>query len=151
MRKILMAGMAAVLIAGVAIAGLDVYDTVTVNTIKSIETADGTETNAYVDIAAAKGIGNYIVMIGAGYTNATAYTNTVTLYHCATTNGTYLVVTNGSGSAVSTVCDASVVGVGTGKYESVKIESEVLKRYLKLYTVTAHDKGDVGAVLLFRK
>lgn len=133
-----------------AFAALDVYDAVTVKTISSPKVAAGSQTNAYVDVAAAKGICNFIVAIGPGYTNAADFGAAATLRHCATTNGTYLPVTNGAGSQV-TVAGNAGTGSGTGVVTSVKLEAEKLLRYVKLYTVVTNDSAGIGAVLLYSK
>ena len=131
-----------------AFAALDVYDSVTVKSVSTLKVATGSQTNAVVDVAAAKGICNFIVAIGPAYTNAADFGAAATLRHCATTNGTFLPVTNGAGSQV-TVTGAGIAG--TGSVTSVKVEAEKLLRYLKLYTVATNDTCDIGAVLLYSK
>ena len=138
----------AALCAGVGYAGLDTYDTVTVKSISTLKVASGVQTNAAVDVVDAKGGCNLLVAIGPAYTNAADFGAAATLRHCATTNGTFLPVTNGAGSQV-TVTGAGIAG--TGSVTSVKVEAEKLLRYLKLYTVATNDTCDIGAVLLYSK
>jgi hypothetical protein len=134
-----------------AFAALDVYDSVTVKTLRTPGPAAGTQTNAAVDVAAAKGICNFIATVGPGHGDVTNYSATVTLTHCATSSGTYAIVTNGAGSAVSVTASAAATGVGTGIVSSVKVEAEVLERYLQTVTVVANDTNTIGAVLLYSK
>lgn len=130
-------------------AALDVYDTVTTKTISTIKLASGTETNAAVDVYGAKGVCNFIVYMGPSVTNSTTsvYTNTATLYTSTASAGTYSIVTNGAGSAV-TVSGSATNGTGTNI--SFKVEAAVLKRYLKLYT-SATEPTMIGATLLYSK
>ena len=146
MKRFLIAAVA--LCAVVALAGLDTYDTVTVKTISTPKVASGVQTNAAVDVAAAKGICNFIVTIGPAYTNAADFGASATLRHCASSTGTYLPVTNGAASEV-TVTGAGIAG--TGSVTSVKVEAEKLLRYVKLYTVSTNDQCSIGAVLLYSK
>jgi hypothetical protein len=136
------------LCAGVVFAALDTYDTVTVKSISTLKVASGVQTNAAVDVAAAKGVCNFIVAIGPAYTNAANFGASATLRHCASSTGTFLPVTNGAAAEV-TVTGAGVAG--TGAVTSVKVEAEKLLRYVKLFTVATNDQCDIGAVLLYSK
>ncbi len=134
--------------ASVAVAQMDVYDTVTVKTLSAPTLVTGTTSNSVVDVAGAKGICNLIIFQGAASTNGASYTNTATLRHCATSAGAYVTVTNGAGSAVSSVVTSTN---GTGSVTSIKVEAENLRRYVRLYVTTANDAGEAGAVLLYKK
>lgn len=151
MRKLIAIAIAGLVSCGVAMAALDVYDTVTVKTVSTLKLATGTQTNAAVDLAGAqKGICNFIIFISAATTNDATFAATGTLYHATAIGGTYYPVTNGAGSVVRGTCTGYA---GTGTVTSVKVESEKLNRYLKLYTTVAGagDTCDIGAVLLYSK
>jgi len=143
----------AAVIAGFAFtasAGLDVYDSVTVHTLGKplVVAAAAVQTNAAVDVATAKGIGNVIVFIGSAITNGAAYTNTVTLEHSASASTGYYTVTNGTGTALTW---STSEYLGTGVTHSVKLEAEMLKRYVRLKSSPVNDGGTFGGVLLFSK
>ena len=148
MKKLIM--FCAVLAAGLAFAGLDVYDTVSVKTLghPTYVTVDTAVTNTAVDVAGAKGICNLVVTVGAGTTNGVDYVNTVTLKHATASNGSFSVVTNGAGSAMVFSTNASN---GVGVVYSRKLEAEVLKRYLRLEATTAGEGGNFSGVLLCPK
>ena len=131
-------------------AALDTYDSVTVKTLgrPTLVAVDTTVTNTAVDIAGAKGIGNLIVTVGAGATNAADYVCTVTLKHATASNGTFTTVTNGAGTAmVFTTAESN----GVGRIVSSKLETEVLKRYLRLEASAAGQDGSFGGAFLYSK
>jgi hypothetical protein len=143
----------AAVIAGFAFtasAGLDVYDSVTVGTLGSptLVAVDTTVTNTAVDVANCKGIGNLIITVGAGATNAADYVCTVTLKHSTASAGTYTTVTNGTGTAMVFTTAASN---GVGRVVSSKLEAEVLKRYLRLEGAAVGQDGSFGGVFLYSK
>ena len=140
--------MAALLIALPAFAAMDVYDTVTVKTLSVPRLVTTAYTNAVVDVATAKGNCNVIIYLGPATTNAADYSCTATLKHSTTTDGTYVTVTNGAGSAVSATT-TNHAGVGT--VTSIKLEAEKLSRFVKLYVENENDTGEAGAVLLYSK
>lgn len=150
MKKALISMAAIFVIGAVAVfAAFDTYDSVTVKTISTLKSATGTQTNTVVDLAGAyKGVCNFIAYITSADTNAANFGASATLTHCATSGGTYAVVTNGAGSAVTATCFGYA---GTGTVTSIKLESENLLRYVKLVTVSTNDTCDIGAVLLYSK
>ena len=150
MKRYLIAGLMLAACALTANAALDVYDSVTVNTLGKplIVAAGAVQTNAAVDVANRKGIGNVIVYIGSAITNGAAYTNTVTLEHSASASTGYYTVTNGTGTALTW---ATSEYLGTGVTHSVKLEAEMLKRYVRLKSSPVNDGGSFGGVLLFSK
>lgn len=148
MKKALIGIFTVALVASAAFAALDAYDTMTVKTISALKLASGIQTNAAVDVSGAKGVCNLLVEIGPAYTNAATFGASATLKHCASSGGTYVTVTNGAGSAV-VVTGAGITG--TGAVTSVKVESEKLLRYVKLFTTVTNDACDIGAVLIYPK
>jgi len=148
MKRILAAVLGVCVLVGVAQAALDAYDTMTVKTISTVKTCVGTETNAAVDVSGAKGICNFIVIFSAENVNTASFAATGTLTHCASSGGTYSVVTNGAGSAVR----ATYSGItATGQVSSIKVESEKLLRYVKFVTSATTGTNDMGAVLIYSK
>lgn len=150
MKRLFLTVAIAVVCAMTARAGLDVYDSVTTATLgnQTVVTVGTTVTNTAVDIAAAKGIGNLIITVGAGATNAADYVCTVTLKHATASNGTYTTVTNGAGTAMVFTTAASN---GVGRTVSSKLEAEVLKRYLRLEASAAGQNGSFGGAFLYSK
>ena len=150
MKRYLIAGVMLVMFAMTANAALDVYDSVTnFNLGTPLVVADAaTQTNTYVDVSKAKGIGHLIVYIGSAITNGAAYTNTVTLEHSASASTGYYTVTNGTGTAMTW---ATSEYNGTGVVHSVKLEAEKLKRYMRLKSAPVNDSGTFGGLLLFSK
>jgi hypothetical protein len=145
MKKLIVLVSLAVMFAVPAFAALDLYDSVTVKTISTNKIASQAtliQTNAAIDIANAKGICNFMVMISPASTNGADFGASATLKHSATIGGTYLTVTNGAGTAVSTVASGLT---------SFKIEAENLKRFVKLYTVSTNGESSIGAMLLYSK
>jgi hypothetical protein len=147
-KKILATIMAGCVLVGAAQAALDAYDTMTVKTISTVKTCEGTQTNAAVDVSGAKGTCNFLVIFSAENVNTASFAATGTLWHCATSGGTYSVVTNGAGSAVR----ATYSGItATGQVTSIKIESDRLLRYVKFITSANTGTNDMGAVLISPK
>lgn len=146
MKKLVFVFTAAALLAGSALAALDLYDTVTAKTISTLKSSFGTETNSVVDVAQAKGVCNLFVTMSAGVASNATFGASATLTTCATTNGTFVNVTNGAGSVVRATC-YSVSGTGT--VTSIKVEAQKLSRYVKLVTVSTNDVSHIGAVLLY--
>jgi hypothetical protein len=142
MKKFLIA-MAALVCSGVANAGLNAYDAVTVTTVSLPKVATGAETNAAVDMANAKGKGSLIITISAADTNAVDFGASATLRTSATSAGTYVAV---SGATASTLAHA-----GTGVITQVAVDASALSRYVKLFTVSTNDTCRIGAVLVFPK
>jgi hypothetical protein len=140
--------LAGCVLAGAAWAALDAYDTMTLTTVSTVKTCVGTQTNAAVDVSGAKGICNFLVIFAAENVNTASFAATGTLWHCASSGGTYAVVTNGAGSAVR----ATYSGINaTGQVTSIKIESENLLRYVKFITSANTGTNDMGAVLISPK
>ena len=109
------------------------------------QTATGTTTNKSadgVDIAAYKGNAVVACSIGAG-TMATI-TNTVTMSHCATTNGTYVTVTNLAGTAVA----FTHAGTGTASLQTKRIELDRLNAYVRVVAANSTDTNVVSVVLI---
>ena len=130
------------LFCGQANAALDAYDSMTVKELgKPIAVNAASITNTAVDISAAKGIANLLIIQGAAFTNAATYTNTVTLQKATAAAGTYSTVT----SAVTTAA------AGTGVVTSIKLDVQSLSRYLRLIVNTVGDTGEGGAVLIYPK
>ena len=150
MKRYLIAGLLLATFALTANAGLDVYDSVTNYNLGKplVVAAAATQTNTYVDVSKAKGIGHLIVYIGSAITNGAAYTNTVTLEHSASASTGYYTVTNGTGTAMTWTTSEYL---GTGVTHSVKLEAEMLKRYVRLKSSPVNDGGTFGGVLLFSK
>jgi hypothetical protein len=150
MKRHLIAGLLLATFALTAHAALDVYDSVTVGTLgnPTLVPVGTTVTNTAVDVANCKGIGNLIIMVGAGATNAADYVCTVTLKHSTASNGTFTTVTNGTGTAMVFTTAASN---GVGRVVSSKLEAEVLKRYLRLEGAAVGQDGSFGGVFLYSK
>lgn len=148
MKKIAMILVVLVALSGVAVAGLDTYDSITVKTLAAPVTVTGSQSNAVVDVAGAKGTCNLLLDIGPAVTNAANFTCTATLKTCATSAGTYYTVTNMTGNACALT---STNHSGTGSATSIKVEAAVLKRYVKLYYTAANDTCVVAGKLLYMK
>jgi len=101
--------------------------------------APSTSTNttaAIVDVASYKG--NCSVVAYFPTTESTDYVGTVTFAHCATTNGTYVTVTNLAGTAgVLTATGAASASVST-----YAIDSGRLKKYVQA-TVTQISTNEI--------
>lgn len=124
-----------------AYAALDAYTPITVKTIKLPMTGTGTQTNAATDVYDAKGICSLIVTHGPRTAGAASWTNTVTLTTCATTGGTYTVVTSAANTATT----------GTGTVSVTKVDAASLGRYVKLITANGTNTCANSAVLLYSK
>lgn len=85
-----------------------------------------------------KGNGLLLVSFGAG-ANA-AVTSTVTLLHCATTNGTYATVTNIEGTAMT----FTHAGTATATNQTRAIGTDRLSKYLRV--TAAHDAANTNCV-----
>lgn len=126
----------------VANAALDAYDSMTVKTLTvPIGVNAAARTNAAVDISAAKGIGNLIVMQGPAYTNSATFTNTVEIQK--STSGT------AGWTAVTSV--TYVANAATGQVSSIKLDINKLQRYLRAIVTGNDDASDAGAVLIYPK
>jgi hypothetical protein len=132
---------ALVLAASAAFAGLDVYDSVTVKTLQRPLAKTGTTTNTAVDVSAAKGICNWLVILGPRTSGAATFTGRVDLTSCATSGGTYSTVASKGVAAVS----------GTGYVYSVKIDAQSLSRYVKCVFTLGTNAAVVGSELLYSK
>jgi len=139
--KKLMTAIGLALIAGSVFAALDVYDSVTVKSLGEPKMCTGIQTNIWVDVSGAKGICNLLVNIGPAYTNALDFGASATLKTSATTNGSYVAVTNVSGAGIT----------GTGAVTSIKLDASSLSRYVRLFTVSTNDAASIGAFLLYSK
>lgn len=153
MKKIAVCLVAFGIACGSALAALDAYDSMTYTEISTIKdsAAGVTVTNATIDAAALrKGINALIVYMGSSSTNGTAeFGASATLQHNTVTNGnSFYTVTNGAGSAVvATSYGTNSVGTVT----VFKIESEKLKRYVRLVTLSTNDSSRIGATLVSPK
>ncbi len=152
MKHIAVGVVASVIACGSVFAALDAYDTMTYTEISTLKDSTiGTVTNTTVDAAALrKGINAFIVYMGSSSTNGSAiFGASATLQHSTTTNASgFYTVTNGAGTAiVATSFGTNAVGTVT----TFKIESENLKRYLRLVTVSTNDRCRIGATLVSPK
>jgi hypothetical protein len=143
-KALIFAALVALVLVGVpAFAGLDAYDSVTVTTVSLPKTATGVQTNAAVDMYAAKGKGSLILTFSAADTNAADFGASAALYTSAASAGTYTAVTGASA--------ASAGVAGTGTVSTVAVDASALKRYVKLFTVATNDTCRIGAVIVFPK
>lgn len=97
-------------------------------------TTDGIDVSTYK--------GNAVVVCSFGAGTVGSVTSSVTLVHCATTNGTYTTVTNLSGSAVA----FSHVGAEAAETDTAKIE---LSRVHKYFRVIANHGADTNAAAVW--
>ncbi len=143
MKKLLIFAALAALAVVPAFAGLDAYDAITITTVSAPKTATGVETNAAVDMAAAKGKGSLVIHISAADTNAADFGASAVLKTCATSAGSYTAV---SGASAVTSAHA-----GTGAITQVAVDASSLSRYVKLFTVSTNDTCRISATLVFPK
>ena len=142
MKKLIGLCVAAVIGVGAAQAALDAYDSVTVKTLTVPVTVNAeARTNAAVDISAAKGIANFIVMHTPAYTNSTTFTNTVALQKSTTGSSAWVAVTS-----VTYVANAA-----TGTISSIKLDVNTLSRYLRVISTANDDASAPGAVIIYPK
>jgi hypothetical protein len=139
MRKFLGIFVAVLMVAGLALAALDAYDSMTYKTVlaPTVAVLNTAQTNSYVDIVGRKGIGTAVLAVGPASTNAANFGCNLVLEHCATTNGTYATVTNLS-AAVGTVT-------------AFKLDMQALNRYLRTKVTSTNDACVVSAVVVYPK
>lgn len=105
----------------------------------------GAHTNSTTDginISAYKGNAVVACMFGAGTVGTV--TSSVTMVHCATTNGTYATVTNLAGSAVA----FTHVGAAAAELETARIELSRLSKYVRVVVNHGEDTNGVSVVLI---
>lgn len=139
MNRIAVLFVALVMSAASAFAILDAYDQNTIKTVLAPTAVSvGTTTNGFVDIVGKKGIGTLILAVGPASTNAADFGCTLSLQHCATTNGTYATVTN-------------LYGGTSGALSAFKIDMQALNRYVRTIQLTTNDVCVNSAVLVYPK
>lgn len=142
MRAILI-GVATVLLCGAALA-IDANQLYYVE-LYPVQTSTGTTTNKAadgVDVAAYKGNAALVCAIGAG--GMTTVTNTVTVQHCSTTNGTYATVTNLAGTA----CTFTHAGTAAPSVQTKPIDLGRLHQYVRVVAANGTDTNTVGLILV---
>jgi hypothetical protein len=144
MKKILI-GIAAALFAVAAFAGFDQYASKNYKTLWAPQVIAGSAvtTNSLItgtDIAGLVGEGS--VVFAYSVTNVAGATLQFQLQSCATTNGTYVTVTNGSGESSWTVTNSS-------GFARIKVRPNAQNRYLRVVvTPSLATNPVVGAILV---
>ena len=141
MKRTLGLILVAVLAAAAALAALDVYDSVTVKTLRTPLAATGTTTNTAVDVYDAKGICQLIVTHGPRTAGAATFSNVVTLQTSTASGGTY--------STVTAITNATTGGTGT--VATAKIDAASLKRYVRVVMANGTNTAANSVLLLYSK
>lgn len=107
--------------------------------------ATGTTTNlATTGVNVSTYKGNAVVACSIGAGGMATVTNTVTMTHCATTNGTYTTVTNLAGNAVA----FTHAGKAAASLQTARIELDRLHTYVRVKAANGADTNVVSAVLI---
>ena len=105
--------------------------------------SDQTITGTGIDVSDYKGNAAFMVHCGGAVNEAAAYTNTVTIQHSATLNGTYTTLTNLAGTAGT----KALVGV-TGSVQTFPCDLGRANVYVRATSVQQNDAGSVGVTMV---